>query len=97
MWLLSHHKFIGELPLPNRLEHVRVRGIQVDISLPAIHCSLYGDDVDANRTSLTAEFDYQWQIVKEGKFLCETSLRETTKKWTTLHLSVNREGAEPTV
>ena len=40
------------------LEHVRVRGIQVDISLPAIHCSLYGDDVDANRTSLTAEFDY---------------------------------------
>ena len=41
-------------------EHVPVRGIQVDISLPAIRRYLYGEDVDANRTPLTAEFDYQW-------------------------------------
>ena len=47
------------------LEHVRVRGIQVDITLPAIHRYLYGEDVDANRIPLTAEFDYQWQIVKD--------------------------------
>ena len=40
------------------LEHVRVRGIQVDISLLAICQYLYGEDVDANRTPLTAEFDY---------------------------------------
>ena len=69
----------------------------MDISLPAIRRYLYGENVDANRTPLTTEFDYRWQIVKDGKFLRELLLRETTKKWTTLHLSVNREGAEPTV
>ena len=36
------------------LEHVRVCGIQVDISLPAIWMYLYGQDVDANRTPLIA-------------------------------------------
>ena len=40
------------------LEQVQVRGIQVDISLPAIRRYLYGENVDANRTPLTAEFDY---------------------------------------
>ena len=45
------------------LEQVRVRGVQVDISLPSIHRFLYGESVDATRTSLTAEFDYRWQIV----------------------------------
>ena len=78
------------------LEHVRVRGIQGDISLPAIRQYLYGEDVDSNRTPLTSEFDYRWQIVKDGKFLREPSLRKTTKKWMTLHFSVNKEGAEPT-
>ena len=62
------------------LEHVRVRGIQVDISLPVIRRYLYGEDVDANRTPLTAEFDYRWQIIKDGQFLREPSLRETTKR-----------------
>ena len=42
------------------LEQVRIRGIQVDISLPAIHRFLYGENVNVNRTPLTAEFDYQW-------------------------------------
>ena len=42
------------------LEHVRVRGIQVDISLLAICQYLYGEDVDANWTPLTTEFDYRW-------------------------------------
>ena len=42
------------------LEQVRVHGVQVDISLPAIRWFLYGENVDANRTPLTAEFDYQW-------------------------------------
>ena len=40
------------------LEHVHVRGIQVDISLPANRWYLYSEDVDSNRTHLTAEFDY---------------------------------------
>ena len=40
------------------LEQVRVWGIQVDISLPAISRFLYGEGVDANRTSLNAKFDY---------------------------------------
>ena len=53
------------------LEHVRVRGIQVDISLPSIHRYVYSEDVDANWTPLTAEFDYRWQIVKDGQFLRE--------------------------
>ena len=47
------------------LEHVQVRGIQIDFSLPAIHRYLYGEDVYDNRSPLTAEFDYQWQIVKD--------------------------------
>ena len=47
------------------LEHVRVRGEQVDISLPAIRRFLYGESVDATRTPLTAEFEYRWQIVKD--------------------------------
>ena len=51
------------------LEQVRVRGVPIDISLPAIHRFLYGDNVDDNRTPLTAEFDYRWQIVKDGQFL----------------------------
>ena len=76
------------------LEHVRVRGIQVNISLPAIRRYLYGEDVEANQTPLTAEFDYQWQIVKNVQFLCEPSLRETTKRWMALHLSVDGEGAD---
>ena len=49
------------------LEQVRVRGIQVDISLPAIRRFLYGEGVDATRTPLTAKFDYRWKIVKDGR------------------------------
>ena len=69
-------------------------GRQVDISLPPIHRFLYGEGVDATRTPLTAEFDYRWQIVKDGQFLCEPSLRETTNRWMALHLSVDGEGAD---
>ena len=76
------------------LEQVRVRGIQVDISLPSIRRYLYCEDVDDNRTPLTAEFDYRWQIVKDGQFLREPSLRETTKRWMALHLSVDGEGVD---
>ena len=76
------------------LDHVRKRGIQVDISLPSIRRYLYSEDVDANRTPLTAEFVYRWKIVKDGQFLCETSMRETTKRWMALHLSVDGEGAD---
>ena len=72
------------------LEQVRVRGVQVDISLPAIRLFFYGESADATRTSFTAEFDYRWQIVKDGKFLCEPALRETTKRWMALHLLVLR-------
>ncbi|TMW98412.1 hypothetical protein EJD97_004098 [Solanum chilense] len=76
------------------LEHVRVRGIQVDISLPAILRCLYGEDVDTTKTPLTAEFDYLWKIVKDGRFLCESSLRETTKRWMAQHLSIDREAID---
>ena len=41
------------------LEQVRVRGVQVDISLPAIRQFLYGEGVDATRTPLSAYFDYR--------------------------------------
>ena len=41
----------------------------------------------------TVEFDYRWQIVKDGQFLREQSLRETTKRWMALHLSVDGESA----
>ena len=75
------------------LEQVRVRGVQFDISLPSIRRFLYGEGVDATRTPLTAEVDYRWQIVKDGQFLCEPSLRETTKRWMALHLSVDEAGA----
>ncbi|TMX03755.1 hypothetical protein EJD97_014399 [Solanum chilense] len=67
---------------------------EVDISLSAIQRYLYGEDIDANRTPLTAEFDYWWQIVKVGQFLIEPSLRETTKRWMALHLSVDGERAD---
>ena len=76
------------------LEQVRVRGVQDDISLPAIRRFLYGGSVDATRTPLTAEFDYRWQIVQDGHFLCEPSLRKTTKRWMARHLSVDGEGAD---
>ena len=76
------------------MEQVRVRGVQVDISLPAIRRFLYGEGVDATRTPLTAEFDYRWQIVKDSQFLREPSLRETPKKWMALHMSVDGEGAD---
>ncbi|TMW85002.1 hypothetical protein EJD97_023970 [Solanum chilense] len=66
----------------------------VDISLPSIRRYLYGEDVDANQTPLTAEFDYRWQVVKDGQFLREPSLRETTKRCMCLHLSVDGEGAD---
>ena len=44
------------------LEQVRVRCVQVDISLPAIRRFLYGESADATRTPFTAEFDYRWKI-----------------------------------
>ena len=31
-------------------------------------------DIDANSTPLTTEFDYWWQIVKDGQFLRDPSL-----------------------
>ena len=87
--LRSHIDRRAALAKQAPLEHVRVRGILVDISLPAICRYLYGKDIDANRTPLTAEFDYQWKIVKDSQFLREPSLRETTKRWMALHLSID--------
>ena len=75
------------------MEQVRVRGVQVDISLPAIRRFLYGESADATRTPITAEFDYRWPLVKDGQFLREPALRETTKRWMAQHLSVDGEGA----
>ena len=91
--LQSHIDRWAALAKKALLEQVRVRGVLVDISLPAIRRFLYGENVDANRTPLTSEFDYRWQIVKNGQFLCEPSLRETTKRWMALHLSIDGEGA----
>ena len=68
--------------------------MQVDISLPAMHRFLFGEGVDATRAPLTAEFDYRWQLVKDSQFLREPSLRETTKRWIALHLSIDGEGAD---
>ena len=33
-------------------------------------------------------------IIKDVQFLCEPSLRDTTKRWMALHLSVDGEGAD---
>ena len=41
------------------LEQVRVRGVQVDISLPAIRRFLYSESADATRTTYIIEFDYR--------------------------------------
>ena len=71
------------------LEQVQVRGVQVDISLPAIRRFLYGESADATRTPITAVFDYRLQIVKDGQLLHEPALRETTKRWMALQLSVD--------
>ena len=76
------------------LEHVRVRGFEDDISLHAIRRNLYDEDIDANQTPLTAEFEYRWKIVKDGQFLREPSLRKTTKRWMALHLSIDGKGAD---
>ena len=73
------------------LEQVQIRRIQVDISLLSIHRYLYIQDVDANRTTLTAKCDYQWKTFKDCQFLREPSLRETTKRWMVLHLFVDVE------
>ena len=64
------------------LEQVRVRCVQVDISLSIIRRFLYGESIDAIRTPITAEFDYRWQIVKDGQFLRDPAVRETTMRWT---------------
>ena len=68
--------------------------MQVDISLPAIRWFLYGESADATRTPHTTKFDYSWQIVKDGQFLREQALRETTKRWMALHLSVDEDGTD---
>ena len=64
------------------------------ISPSLLSAGIYGEDVYENQTPLTAEFDYRWQIVKDGQFLHEPSLRESTKWWMALHLSVDGEGAD---
>ena len=68
--------------------------MQVDIFLPAIRRFLYAESVDATQSPLTAEFEYRWQLVKDGQNLREPSLRETTKRYMALHLSVDGEGAD---
>ena len=50
-------------------------------------------DIDANSTPLTTEFDYWWQIVKDGQFLGDPSVIETSKRWMDLHLYIDREGS----
>ena len=93
MWLLSDHRSIGGLPPPNRphLSTSEYARIQVNISLQAICWYLYGEDVDANRTPLTAELEYRWQIIKNGQFFREPSLRENTKRCMALHFSIDGE------
>ena len=51
------------------LEQVLVRGVQVDIFLPAIRQFLYGESADATLTPITTKFHYRWQVVKDGQFL----------------------------
>ena len=51
-------------------------------------------DVDTTRTPLTAEFDYRWKLIKDGRFQREPNMRETTKWYITHHLSVDGEAAD---
>ena len=62
--------------------------------MPSIGRYLYDETVDANWTPLTAEFDYWWKLVKDGQFLREPELRETTKKWIAWYFSVDEEVAD---
>ena len=62
-------------------DYVRVRGKRVDISLPVIRMYLYGADIDAILTPITAEFDYQRKLIKDDGFQRDPELRETTKWW----------------
>ena len=48
------------------LEHIRVCGKWVDISLLTIFWYVYDDSGDDNRSPLTSEFDYRWKLVKDG-------------------------------
>lgn len=73
------------------LDQIRVRVKRVDISLPSICQYLYGKDVNATTTPLTAEFEYRSKLVKYGRFLREPELRVTTKRWLSRYLSVDVE------
>ena len=82
MWRLSDPQ-IDRQASPAKhapLDHIRLCGKRVDISLPAIRRYLYDENVDATRTPLTAEFGYWWRLVKYVQFLHEPELRETTKR-----------------
>ena len=55
---------------------------------------LYGEDVDATCTPLIAEFDNWWKLVKDGCFMREPELRQTTKRWIAQYLSVDGEAGD---
>lgn len=76
------------------MDYVRVHGKRVNISLPAIRRYIYGADFNATWAALTTEFDYQWKVIKDGRFQREPELRETTKWCIAQYLSVDGEVAD---
>ena len=71
-----------------QLQHVRARGMRVDISLSTFRRFLYGADTDATKTPLAPKFYYRWKLVKDVHFQCESVLRETTKRWKAQNISL---------
>ena len=43
---------------------------------------------------LPPEFDYRWDMINQGHFKRDKTLRETTKRWITQHISVDHESVD---
>ena len=75
MWILSDHRLIGGLPPPNR----PYRKMYEYGAFRSIFPCLPSAGIIMAQTPLTAEFDYRWQHITDGRCLHEPSLRENTK------------------
>ena len=93
MWLLFDHRSVDGLPLPNMphlstSEYAAYRS--TSLCQPSTCICIARMLIPPGLLSL-AEFTYRWKIVKDGQFLHEPSLRETTKRWMAQHLSIDGE------
>ena len=76
------------------LDYVRVCSKRVGIFLTAIYRFLYGADVDATWIPLITVFDYQWKLIKDGRFQREHELGKFIRLFIAQSLSVNGEAVD---